>query len=86
MALVRVADESRFKAPTFKYGEIKVRSILFETPGFIRGDILNSDSFSSRQLYSHVGKVISAKPYPAGAAMIAYPPALRLVIKEMKRG
>lgn len=39
-----------------------------------------------RQLYNHVGEVIKAKSYPAGVAVTAYPPALRLVIKRVEAG
>ncbi|BBD63141.1 hypothetical protein NIES2109_59910 (plasmid) [Nostoc sp. HK-01] len=33
-----------------------------------------------------MGEEIEAKSYPTGAVVTTYPPALRLVIKELKRG
>lgn len=43
MASVRVADESGFKAPTFKYGAIEMRSIVSETPVNILWGILTPE-------------------------------------------
>lgn len=51
MASVLLAHQPRFQALGFKHREINVSRIVAETPGFIRGEILNTE-FSIPDFFS----------------------------------